>query len=66
MEKIQTPAFSEKIHASERFRDQEIAVAENYLIHAEASIVGLPTERQLHELGWYRARRVRFDPACRM
>jgi hypothetical protein len=28
--------FSEKIHALERFRDQEIAVAANYLIHAEA------------------------------
>jgi hypothetical protein len=33
---IEFPIFSEKIHAPERFRDQEIAVATNYLIHAEA------------------------------
>ena len=50
--------FRKKYISKGKIRDQEIAVAADYLIHAEAGIVGLPTERKLHHVGYIQAQRV--------
>jgi len=46
------------------FTIQEITAAANYLIHAEELIVGLPTERELHQWVGIGRRGLRFDPTA--